>query len=239
MGLVFTLSRRRVILTEVLHFLSFLRRSTYLYIDQGHFLPHTFKFIHELSYHFDAGWTSWYSSRNCTKNWFLLATVRNGNIIVPEEFYLLGYNAVKSFKPAWIRWQTGPLPAAYFMTLRLILDPEDAGDTFPQMSVDFQQNTRRYIQEDRTHHELQILNTRPNTGRYIKVCVLSKWSQDGYIGIVKGWTLGFWTEARDFSFLHSIQTDSAAHPSSYPVAIEGSFLRYKPGGAWSSSLTSM
>jgi hypothetical protein len=90
--------------------------------------------------------------------------------------------------------------------------------------------------------ELEILNTRPATGRYIKLCVLSKWgSQDGCVGIATGWTVGIWfrTEERDFSLLHSFQTDSGTHPASYPVATGGSFPRDKPAGAWSLLLTSI
>jgi hypothetical protein len=42
-----------------------------------------------------------------------------------------------------------------------------------------------------------------------------------------------------FSFLHSVQTGSAAHPDSYPMGMWGSFIGGKAAGAWSWPLTSI
>jgi hypothetical protein len=51
-------------------------------------------------------------------------------------------------------------------------------------------------------------------------------SRDSYVGIATGWTAGvqFLAEARDFYFLHVVQTDSGVHPTSYPMGTGGSFL---------------
>jgi hypothetical protein len=52
------------------------------------------------------------------------------------------------------------------------------------------------------------------------------WSWDSSVGIGTGWRarVGF-PAVQDFSLLHSVQTDSEAHPA-YPVGTGGSF----PGG---------
>jgi hypothetical protein len=48
-----------------------------------------------------------------------------------------------------------------------------------------------------------------------------------------GWTAGvqFPAGTRDFSLLHSVQTDSRAHPASYTRRTEGSFPGGKAAGA--------
>jgi hypothetical protein len=50
-------------------------------------------------------------------------------------------------------------------------------------------------------------------------------SRDSSVGIPMGygWTVGFRfpAGARDFSLLHSVQTESVAHPASYPVGTGG------------------
>jgi hypothetical protein len=50
---------------------------------------------------------------------------------------------------------------------------------------------------------------------------------------VTGWTAGvqFLGGERDFSLLHSVQTGSGGHPTSYPIATGGSFHWGKAAGA--------
>jgi hypothetical protein len=45
------------------------------------------------------------------------------------------------------------------------------------------------------------------------------------VGVAADWTAGvrFAVGARDFSFLHSLQTGSGAHSASYPMGVGGSF----------------
>jgi hypothetical protein len=54
------------------------------------------------------------------------------------------------------------------------------------------------------------------------------WSWDSSVGIAVGYGLEagarFPAWARDFSFLHNVQTDSEALPASYPMGTEDSFL---------------
>jgi hypothetical protein len=61
------------------------------------------------------------------------------------------------------------------------------------------------------------------------------------VGIATGRTaeVQFLAEERDFSLLHSVQTGSAAHLSSYPMGTVGFFPGAKAAGAWSESLTSI
>jgi hypothetical protein len=66
--------------------------------------------------------------------------------------HLQEYNVVYLFETSLKQEATGLLHAASFMIFRLIFGPEDGGDIFLRMSVDSQQNTRHYIQEDRNHH---------------------------------------------------------------------------------------
>jgi hypothetical protein len=66
-----------------------------------------------------------------------------------------------------------------------------------------------------------------------KPCTVSITKCDYLLSIKKIWTFGvrFSAKARDFSLLHSVQTVSGAHPSSYPMGI-GCF----PPGIFSSGL---
>jgi hypothetical protein len=51
-------------------------------------------------------------------------------------------------------------------------------------------------------------------------------SQDSSVGIVTGYGLDGpvrFAAVQDFSLLHSVQTDSGAHPASYPMGTGGSF----------------
>jgi hypothetical protein len=52
---------------------------------------------------------------------------------------------------------------------------------------------------------------------------------DSSVGIATGWTAGR-AGARDFQFLHSVQTGSGAHPTSYSMGTGGSFLGGKAAG---------
>jgi len=45
--------------------------------------------------------------------------------------------------------------------------------------------------------------------------------------------------ARDFSLLQNVQTGCGAHPASYSMGMEGSFLRSEAGGTWGWPLTSV
>jgi hypothetical protein len=47
-----------------------------------------------------------------------------------------------------------------------------------------------------------------------------------------GWTTRVrFLAVQDFSFLHSVQTDTGAHPGSYPMGTEGGFPGDKAAGA--------
>jgi hypothetical protein len=54
---------------------------------------------------------------------------------------------------------------------------------------------------------------------------MSQCSQDSLDGTATGWTATVWfpTGARDFSYFHSVQTNSGAHPASYTMGTRGSF----------------
>jgi hypothetical protein len=71
--------------------------------------------------------------------------------------------------------------------------------------------------------------------------VMELMSWDGSIGIATGWTarVQFPTRPRDFYVVHRVQTDSEAHPSSYPVGTGGCSPGGKVTGAWSWPLTSI
>jgi len=63
-------------------------------------------------------------------------------------------------------------------------------------------------------------------------------SRDSSVGIATGYGLddrmiGSW----DFFLRHRVQTDSGAHPASYPMSIGGAFPGGKAAGAWSWQLT--
>jgi len=42
-----------------------------------------------------------------------------------------------------------------------------------------------------------------------------------------------------FASRHHVQTESGAHPASYPKGTRGSYFRIKPAGAWSWPFTSI
>jgi hypothetical protein len=75
-------------------------------------------------------WTPWHSLQNYAQNWILYFSGRPENNMEPEEFYLLGHNAVTSVETAWTRWQTCPNQAACFRMLLSIFCPEDGGYIF-------------------------------------------------------------------------------------------------------------
>jgi hypothetical protein len=67
-------------------------------------------------------------------------------------------------------------------------------------------------------------------------------SRDSSVGIATGYGLNArvrFPAVKDFSLLHSIQTDSGAHPASYPMGTGGSFPGGKAGEAWSWPLASI
>jgi hypothetical protein len=60
------------------------------------------------------------------------------------------------------------------------------------------------------------------------------------IGLQAGWSVvQVPAGAGNFSLHHRVQTDSEAHPASYPVGKRGCFPRGKAAGAWSWPLTSI
>jgi hypothetical protein len=59
---------------------------------------------------------------------------------------------------------------------------------------------------------------------FFKIYALNDRIRDSSIGIATGWVR--FPAVHDFSHLHSVQTDSGAHPASYPRGTGGSF----PGG---------
>jgi hypothetical protein len=73
-----------------------------------------------------------------------------------------------------------------------------------------------------------------------------KKSQDSSVGIATGYGLDirmvgvrFPAWAGNFSLRHHVQTDSGAHPASYPMGIGVSFSGGKATGAWNWPLTSI
>jgi hypothetical protein len=80
-----------------------------------------------------------------------------------------------------------------------------------------------------TYHNHPLSSKRRDSSVGIE---LSYWLID------RGSRLWFPAEAGDFSFHHRVQSDSAAHPASYPIGTRGSFPGGKAGGAWTWPLTS-
>jgi hypothetical protein len=69
------------------------------------------------------------------------------------------------------------------------------------------------------------------------------WSQDSSVGMATGYGLGGRGSISDkgkiFYVLHSVRTDSEAHPASYPMGTGGSFPDSKAAGAWNWPLPSI
>jgi hypothetical protein len=89
------------------------------------------------------------------------------------------------------------------------------------------------------HMFIQCLKSTPDTTSLFEAV-----SRDSSVGIGIGYELEnrgtgirFPAGARDFSVLHSVQTGSGAHPSSYPISTGGPFFRGK--AAWTWPLTSI
>jgi hypothetical protein len=79
------------------------------------------------------------------------------------------------------------------------------------------------------------------TTSYIRSKGLDR-SWDSSVGIATdytGWTAQISFPAVQDFLLHSAQTNSGAHPASYPVGTKGSLPRAKVAGVWSWPLTSM
>jgi hypothetical protein len=67
----------------------------------------------------------------------------------------------------------------------------------------------------------------------IPLCFCCVRSWDSSVGIAMGNGLDAWVRfpaLQDFSFLHSVQTDSGAHPASYPMGSRDSFPGVKRPG---------
>jgi hypothetical protein len=70
--------------------------------------------------------------------------------------------------------------------------------------------------------------------------VWAGWSCDSTVSTVPGLMARvLFLAVKNFSFLHSVQPDSGAHPASYPMGTKGSFPRGKVARVWSWPLTSI